>query len=205
LDLLRWERRFAHLEGSGLPDQYRAAYGQLLAYTPIFRPALESLQQDLLDRSNSSAVVPELQAFLAALNHYIATVESARAFVKSVVSPPMELVFHDTETFLKDWKTIDHREKAEIATELNDTCQFLLYDPASFHQSVRNIQSPLSDGVDASLYILPVDQRRIIFTMDEDPVFGKLIVTLLRLVPVDRLDTSVKSLIDLLYRDLSRG
>ena len=40
-----------------------------------------------------------MQNLITALNHYLAAVESARAFVKSVVDPPMELMFDDTVSF----------------------------------------------------------------------------------------------------------
>jgi hypothetical protein len=203
LDLLRWARRFAPIEGSELPDQYRASYSRLLAYTPLFRPWLETMQRDLLLQSRDSPVSAEVQTMITALEHYMSAVESARAFVNSVVSPPMELVFHDTESFQADWKLLDASEQARLGTELNDCCQFLLYDSASFDRSVKNIQQRLAGGIDASMYVLPVEDWRIIFTMDEDPMFGQLIVTLLRVVRPDDLEQAIASLIQLLYRDLA--
>ncbi|KAA5535680.1 hypothetical protein FYK55_28365 [Roseiconus nitratireducens] len=203
LDLLRWEKRFAHIEDSDLPAQYRERCGQLLSYTPLFRPALEAMQRDLLERSKRSKIFPELQALLAALNHYNVAIESARGFVQSVVNPPMDLVFHETEQFLTDWDTVDTQQRAELATVLNDSCQLLLYDQAGFRQAVQEIQHPVSDGVDSSLYVLPDGRWRIILAVDEDPVFAELIVTLLRLVPNDRLEPALQSVMDGLYRDFS--
>ncbi len=204
LDLLRWERRYATVEGSELPAKYRESYRRLLAYTPVFRPFLEAMQKELLERSNETHATPELQQLLAALNHYVAAVESARAFVQSVVDPPLDLVFQDTESFDSDWKQIAAAKQGQLATELNDCCQLLLYEPSSFHKRVENIQQSLTDGVDASLYVLPVEDWRIIFGMDEDPVFEQLIVTMLRVVPAGQLDATVALLIDDLYRDLAR-
>jgi hypothetical protein len=98
---------------------------------------------------------------------------------------------------------LDASEQARLGTELNDCCQFLLYDPAAFDRSVQNIQQPLALGIDASIYVLPVEDWRIVFTMDEDPLFGQLIVTLLRVVRSDDLEHAIASLIQLLYRDLA--
>ena len=100
-------RREVPIEGSELPDQYRASYSRLLDYTPLFRPWLEAMQRDLLQQSRHSAVSAEVQTMITALEHYMSAVESARAFVNSVVSPPMELVFHDTESFQEEWKLLD--------------------------------------------------------------------------------------------------
>ena len=72
------------------------------------------------------------------------------------------------------------RSQGRLATELNDCCQLLLYDAAGFHRLVENIEQPLPEGLNASLYVLPVDAWRIVFTMDEDPVFEQIMVTLLR-------------------------
>lgn len=203
LDLLRWVRRFAEVEGSALPAEYRASYARLLSYTPVFRPRLESMQSELLLQSRDTQVSPDVQKMLTALNQYVVAVESARAFVKSVVEPPMELVFHDAESFQNDWRRLAPQLQGRLGTELNDCCQFLLYDPAGFHSLVDNIQRPLSEGIDASLFVLPVDTLRIVFTMDEDPVFQQLIVTLLRVVSANELEETVDSVVRALQKDFS--
>ncbi|MFN0129097.1 MAG: hypothetical protein ACKV19_20690 [Verrucomicrobiales bacterium] len=203
LDLLRWERKFAHIEGSELPNDYRAGYARLLDYAPVFRPGLEAMQRDLLQQSCAAPVSPELQRLLSALSHYLAVMESARMFVKSVVSPPMDLMFQDTESFQEGWQLLDPALKGRLATELNDSCQLLLYDSAAFHQLVENIQQPLSGGLIASIHVLPVDTWRVVFTMDEDPVFGQIMVTLLRVVQADHLGDALRSLAPMLYGDFS--
>lgn len=204
LDLLRWEQQFAQRKDSHLPAAYRSSYSRLLAYTPVFRPYLDSMQQELLEYIGKSPSSAEAREMLSALNHYVADVESARAFVQSVVDPPLELVFHDTESFDGDWQHIAKSQRAELATELNDVCQLLLYDQAKFAEKVEPIQRELADSVDALLYVLPFHDWRIVFTVDEDPVFGQLMVTLLRVVPAVELEATVESLFEMLYRDLTR-
>lgn len=204
LDLLRWIHRFSEADDGGLSGRYRESYGRLLAYTPIFRPRLEAMREDLVRRSRGANVPPELQRILTQLNQYLSAIELARAFIKSVVDPPMELVFHDTESFQQDWTAIDPANQANLATELNDHCQLLLYDTDNFQNAIANVQRPLAEGVDASVYVLPVEDWRVVFTMDEDPVFQQLIVSLLRVVKADKLDATLESLFDDLHRDFSK-
>jgi hypothetical protein len=202
LDLLRWTQRWGHMEGSELPAQYRASYARLIEYSPVFRPRSEAMQQTLLAMSKDKEVGPETRRLLSALTRYNAVADSARCFVKSVVEPPLELVFHDTESFQQDWHNFDAATRGHLATEINDCCQQLLYDPAEFDRSVQRIRPQLADGIDASLCVLPVDDNRILFTVDEDPVFEQLTITLLRLVPVVGFEGACESIIQDLYRGL---
>jgi hypothetical protein len=203
LDVLRWVKRFGKGNGIELASEYRSSYARLLDYTPIFRPFLEGFQKDLLKQTNSENVPTEVQRLLGSLNHYMAATDSAKAFLNSVVSPNLDLVFHETDAFVEDWQSLDIAIRGQLATELNDHCQLLLYDQAGFEDSVENIHRPLAEGVDASLYVFSVEGWRIIFAMDEDPVFQQLVVTLLRVVTADLLDPAIDDLVQVLYQDFS--
>jgi len=156
LDLLRWTRQYAEIESSDLPNEYRTSYAKLLSYAPIFRPALEAMQSELLWRNGTARMSVEMQELLTQLTHYMAAVESTRAFVSSVVSPPKDLVFQETHSFQEDWMLRTPEEKALLATELNDCCQLLLYDHAAFDEAVHHVEHSLSQDLDAALYVLPV-------------------------------------------------
>ena len=122
----------------------------------------------------------------------------------TVVEPPFELVFHDTDTFQRDWQSVSADEKNRLATEFNDCCQLLLYDTAEFDRRVKNIHPQLSNGVDASLFVLAIEPWRVIFTVDEDPMFKELSVSVLRVVPFEELDTACDAVIRALYDSLGR-
>ena len=203
LDLLRWTQRSGHIADSDLPSRYRASYAKLTSYTPTFKPFLEAMQHELLALSKNEDHHSDVRLLLSALTRYNAVADSARSFVKSVVEPPMELVFHDTETFLSDWQEIAAARQSHLATEFNDCCQLLLYESAEFNRRVQNIRPPLADGMEASLCVLPVDDARILFTVDEDPVFEQLTVTLLRIVDVSDFGRACDSVTRDLYRGLS--
>jgi hypothetical protein len=203
LDLLVWTQRSAYIEGSELPAQYRASYAKLATYTPILKPRLEAMQQELLSLTQDTGVHPDVRLLLAALTRYNAVTDSARAFVKRVVEPPLELVFEDTEAFQSDWQGYAAADQGPLATALNDCCQCLLYDPAEFERRVESIRPQLVNGMDASLFVLSVGEIRILFTVDEDPVFEQLRVTLLRVVNVDQFDAARVSVTQSLYGELA--
>ena len=203
LDLLLWADRWGHREGSSLPAAYRESYARLIAYAPVFQPRLEAMQDDLLALTRGSESAPQVQHLLSALVRYRGILQSARSFVRSVVEPPMALVFHETDSLRADWQHWDAAERSQLATEINDCCQKLLYDVAGFHAGVENLQPRLPADLDASLYALPVGPLRILFTVDEDPVFDQIMVTLLRVVDAESFGTVCAEVTQTLYRQLS--
>ena len=204
-DLLRWTRRSGRIEGSTLPEEYRAGYARLVSYSPKFKPRFEAMQQKLLKLANTSDAEESVHALLSAITRYNGVLDSARGFVQAIVAPPLELVFQETTLFVEDWHTYPVEERSHLATELNDCCQFLLYDEAEFSQRVEEVRPQLPDGLEASLFALSVDTARILFTVDEDPVFGQLTVTLLRAVQADGYDEACESVIQALYSELTEG
>jgi hypothetical protein len=205
LDLLRWTQRSAYIEDSDLPAQYRSSYARLISYAPVFQPVLETMRHDLLSLVRNGDPHPDLQLLLSALTRYIAVTDSARSFVRSVAEPPLQLVFHDTDTFQDDWQKIDAEQQGRLATEFNDCCQLLLYEPAEFNRRVDSVRPPLTDGMEASLCILPIDDKRVLFTVDEDPVFEQLTITLLRVVDAGDVEDACAAMIRALYSGLSDG
>jgi hypothetical protein len=205
LDLLRWTRRAGRIDDSTLPDEYRAGYARLVSYSPKFRPRLEAMQQKLLKLANASETEGHVQALLSAITRYNGVMDSARGFVQAIVDPPLELVFQETNLFMEDLKSCSDEECGRLASALNDSCQFLLYDEAEFERCVEEVKPELPDGMEASLFTLPIDTIRILFTVDEDPVFGQLTITLLRVARADVYEMACESVIETLYGDLTQG
>lgn len=201
LDLLRWTRRDGHMEGSGLPQAYRASYARLISYAPIFKPRLEAFQHELLEWSRHPHVKAEVQRLLSAITRYNGVMDSARSFVQAIVDPPLELVFQETNLFLEDWGRCSIEGRGRMATRLNDCCQFLLYEPSEFDRCAKEVRPQLADGVDASMYSMAIDKARILFSVDEDPIFGQLTVTLYRIVPEETFGDACESVFQTLYSD----
>ncbi|RKX40162.1 MAG: hypothetical protein DRP64_13075, partial [Verrucomicrobia bacterium] len=184
---------------------YRASYARLVSYTPIVKPRLEAMQQELLKLARDPEADESVQALLSAITRYNGAMDTARRFVQAIVDPPLELTFQETNLFTEDWQGYSVEERSHLASEMNDCCQFLLYDESEFNKRAEAIRPQLADGMEASLFALPVDTVRILFTVDEDPVFGQLTITLLRAVRADCRDEACESIIQTLYNELTRG
>ncbi|MGI9473754.1 MAG: hypothetical protein ACR2NZ_19590 [Rubripirellula sp.] len=203
LDLLRWIQHDAVVDESDLPGRYRASYAQLVSYSPVFKPHFEQLGHRLLELGARHVAAAEIGQLLSGLSRYNAVAESARSFVRSIVEPQLEMVFHETEGFVNDWKAISpSSERAELATELNDCCQLLLYDQASFDQRTEAVHVPLGEGVDASLFRMSYRDRTLLFTVDQDPVFSELVITLLRVVTTADASQAIEASTRSLYSGL---
>lgn len=199
LDLLRWSCRSGHIEGSEWPARYRQSYAQLVSYAPDFDRLWEALDSDveaLNQRTAGSATVREL---ITGLTHHRQLKERMRGFLRSVIEPPFDLTFSETETFLNDWEPLTPESQATLATEFNDCCQLLLYNQAAFDAQVEAIAPPLVDGLEASLLMLPVNDDRILFLADEDPVFEEISITLLRVVDATQFEAARDSIVASLY------
>ncbi len=204
LDLLQWTQRSARLDSSTLPSEYRASYARLLAHTPVFKPRMAAFQEDLLVLNQEPQLHPEVQRLISSISRYHAAIDTARRFVQSVVEPPLELVFHETQAFLNDFQSLPPEQMTELATELNDCCQRLLYDPAEFRLRVEYVRTPLAGGLDSSMVVLTLsNDYKVIFTVDEDPVFEQLAITLFRVLPESQYAAAKDELTRVLYEHFS--
>ncbi len=204
LDLLQWTQRSAKLDGSPLPGEYRANYADLLAHTPVFKPLMAAFLDDLLVLSRAPELHPRVQRLISSVGRYHAAIDSARRFVHSVVEPPLELVFHETQTFLDDFRALPAEQMTALATELNDCCQLLLYDPAEFRRRVEHVRPQLADGLDSSMVVLTTSHEfKVIFTVDEDPLFEQLAITLFHVLPAHQHTAARIELTRALYKHFS--
>ena len=201
LDLLRWSRRSGQLEGSDLSDRYRAGFIELTSHAPSFDAQAATLEEELAFLGERHPDSPEIAGLREALARQYGLRDRFRGFLQSVVRPTLDLVFEETDRFLEDWAAYPEPAKAHLATEFNDCCQLLLYHPPGFRRRVETIRPPLSGGMEASLYQLSEGDDRVLFLVDEDPVFESLTVTLLRVVPVGELDAAIDETVQSLYRE----
>ncbi len=115
----------------------------------------------------------------------------------------MHLDFQITKKFEKDLKEFK-TDKNKITESINKYCSLLaqkkkirgngLYQPPNI-KLVGNLES--------SLYVLKVSRKiRVLFTIDEDPLFDKVIITLLRVVKADKTEKAYMSLSELLYQQM---
>lgn len=97
----------------------------------------------------------------------------------------MHLLFQSTQEFEQELNALSESERTGIIETINGHCPNFVCERESFlslvHQP-REIQ--LTNRCCSSLYVMPAGHdRAIILTLDEDPIFDQLIISLIRLVP----------------------
>lgn len=116
----------------------------------------------------------------------------------------MDVLIESTKSFEKDLDKLSKDEKTITVKKIND-CTSLFPDKKSDgYRKLRRI--PLLSGLngyDSSLYTLKVSQKlRVILAVDEDPIFGRVIFTLFRVVKHDDLEKAYQGIAESLYQEI---
>lgn len=116
----------------------------------------------------------------------------------------MEIVVESTEKFEKDIANYTKKEKTNIVEKINHHISLLSNNHQAFYQNIHQIPLNLSNlpEDECSLYVMKINSGlRVIFTVDEDPIFEKKIVTLFRVVKKVNLEQTYSSIAESLYQD----
>lgn len=116
----------------------------------------------------------------------------------------MDILIESTKDFENDITKLSEDEKTAAIQKINDCASLFPTQKANFYRKVRRLplQSNLN-GYESSLYTLTVSPTlRVIWAVDEDPIFGQVIFTLFRAVKDDDLDRAYKGVAEFLYQDL---
>ena len=113
----------------------------------------------------------------------------------------MEVIFQHTNQFEKDLKKVSPDEKEKVVKQINRMAEYFSSDKNSFFKYAHRAQVTLRNGLESSLYIMRVGLKlRILFTIDDDPIFDQRIFTLLRLAKHDDYDKAFSQLAESLYQ-----
>ena len=114
----------------------------------------------------------------------------------------MNLNFESTNKFEKELKQFDSVDRARIIKKLNQYSELLVADPSSFYKhAFQPIKLVLKGDNESSLYALRVSRDvRIIMTVDEDPLFDQIIITLLHVVRHSGLEKVFKGMAESIYQ-----
>jgi mRNA-degrading endonuclease RelE of RelBE toxin-antitoxin system len=113
----------------------------------------------------------------------------------------MELLFESTKNFEKELSKFPDSNKKKIVEKLNNHCALLESDERSpfFKKAYRPIN--FKGSTDSTLYALKLDRDiRVILTVDDDPIFEQIIITLLHVVRHSSLDKVFKGIAESLYQ-----
>lgn len=116
----------------------------------------------------------------------------------------MKLVIESTKEFEKELEAFSETSKSLIIDQMNQCFQLLSVDQASFYRNLNQVKKiKLINQYDSSLYFLRIDPEiRLLFTLDEDPIFDQTIITLYRVVKASALSQAYDSVAEALYQGL---
>ena len=114
----------------------------------------------------------------------------------------MESIFNVTRHFEKDLRKLGESDRRKVETSISQTFHEFGNRANGFSRKVyRPRIVHLDKGLESSLYCLRVDPSlRVILTVDEDPVFGQVIITLMRAVGHKDLMKAFDSIAESLYQ-----
>ncbi|WP_295990268.1 hypothetical protein [Rugamonas sp.] len=104
----------------------------------------------------------------------------------------MNLQFDIARRFEEDLERLSPRDRERVATSIDRHAA--VFDAGSLG-AMRRIYQPqkilLPEGLQSSLFVLRVSEEvRVILTIEEDPLFDRKVITLLRVVRRDQVDRS---------------
>lgn len=117
----------------------------------------------------------------------------------------MDILIESTKDFEKDLEQFTDTEKFRIIKEMNRYFELLSSENNSFYQNseqLRNIK--LNHSYDSTIYSLKINEtQRIILTIDDDPIFGCILVTLFRIVNAEDAQKAYNAIAEFIYQDFT--
>lgn len=115
----------------------------------------------------------------------------------------MDIVFESTEQFEQQLKEFSESERYNIINQINLCSQLLPNEYNASNKLEQLDKISLINGYESSLYSLKVSADiRAILTIDEDPIFNQLIITLFRVVNRADARKAYQAVARAIYQDL---
>ena len=116
----------------------------------------------------------------------------------------MDILIESTKGFENDLTKLSEDERAAAIQTINDCASLFQTQKADLYRKLRHLPLPTNlNGYESSLYTLTVSPTlRVIWAVDEDPIFGQVIFTLFRVVKDDDFDRAYQGVAESLYQDL---
>jgi hypothetical protein len=116
--------------------------------------------------------------------------------------PGLETIeYRSIAAFERDLERLDAAERQRVIETINAKSPLWLKDRRRAEKEfLRPYLFRLRGGLESSLYEVPAGKaRRVILAVDDDPIFGQVIVTLLRVVTKQARKAAYDELAELLY------
>jgi hypothetical protein len=116
----------------------------------------------------------------------------------------MDILIESTSRFEQDLSSMSEGEKDIAIQKINDCAALFPEHKINAYRKLRRLPLNIS-GYDSSLYTMQISpESRIILTVDEDPIFGQVILTLFRVANRDDFNKAYQVVVESLYKDLLR-
>ena len=115
----------------------------------------------------------------------------------------MRLEFLTTEAFKKDLDQLEEPSRSRVVQSIDHRGQLAISHREDFHKGLmRPGVKKLAGGLDSSLYVMRVGKDlRVILALDDDPIFDRTMVTLLRVVKSDKAEDAYTKTARALYSE----
>ena len=116
----------------------------------------------------------------------------------------MDILIESTSRFEQDLSSMSEGEKDIAIQKINDCAALFPEHKINAYRKLRRLPLSIS-GYDSSLYTMRISpESRIILAIDEDPIFGQVILTLFRVANRDDFNKAYQVVVESLYKDLLR-
>lgn len=152
-------------------------------------------------RHNYYQLTDRGKVLLEAAMTAIEPMDKARPGEPQLPQAAPELVFQATAAFEADLARIPAQDRSRIADAINLRAGLFVTDREGFERDLSRPFVPrIARGLDSTLYVMRVEHDlRVIFTTDDDPLFGRVIFTLLRLIKKREADSTYREVASGLY------
>jgi hypothetical protein len=115
----------------------------------------------------------------------------------------VDILIESTTNFEQNINDLELQDRQAVIEKINYCAELFPKDKNTVYRKMEKLFLDDSlNGYTSSLYTLQVSQNRIvILTIDEDPIFEQTIFTLFRVVGDSDLDRAYKDVAESLYRD----
>jgi hypothetical protein len=116
----------------------------------------------------------------------------------------MDILIESTSRFEQDLSSMSEGEKDIAIQKINECAALFPEHKINAYRKLSRLPLNIS-GYDSSLYTMRISpESRIILAIDEDPIFGQVILTLFRVANRDDFNKAYQVVVESLYKDLLR-
>ena len=113
----------------------------------------------------------------------------------------MDIIIESTKKFESDIKKIDKPSKSKLIAKINNLSEHLQSNQEKHKDLYKLKKIDLGASLEDSMYIYKIGTKlRIILSIESDPLFDNINMTLYRCVKPDNLDKAFKSIIQSIYQ-----